>query len=197
VSVAADALRAAVNAATTDENGQPSGLLAALAGSLVSGALSFLQYLTRFAVVAAALAGAPLLASGRAATSLLQRVALSAVAVWYVPPLVLHTAAAAAAVVWGVAVAAASKAAVASPTAPSAHYAVGAAAGATLFLALNWLASLLLSVVDALFFLYALDRAAGAGPTRPDVADVMGAVPCGAGAGGKRVPPSALDEGAV
>ena len=198
VTVAADAVRSAVDAATTREDGAPAGLLAALFSGAARAALALLEYLTRFALVAAAISGQPLLASGKAATTLLRRVALSAVAVWYVPPLVLHTAAGAAAVVWGGVVAAVVKGSVATPSAPSAHLAVGAAAGGALFVTLNYAASILLSVVEALFFLFAMDRAAGVA-TREDVASVLLDVPCGVmsnGDGtqsGKRVPPSVLD----
>ena len=129
VKVAADAARAAVDAATTRDDGAPAGLLAALLSGAARAALALLECLTRFALVAAAISGQPLLASGKAATTLLRRVALSAVAVWYVPPLVLHTAAGAAAVVWGGVVAAVVKGSVSTPSAPSAHLAVGAAAG--------------------------------------------------------------------
>ena len=202
VTVAADALRAAVDSATTDADGRPTGFLAALAASLARGGLAFIEYLTRFAVVAAAISGGSLLASGKSATRLLKSVALSAVAVWYVPGLVLTTAAGGAAVLWGAAAAVAAR----GVAFPHAQAYVGGAAALSLFLMLSWLAGVVLAVVDALFLLFALDRAAGAAP-QPDVAAALARVPCGvlvsqpdggvAFGAGKRVTVAELDGGAA
>lgn len=58
--------------------------LGAILATLARGALAFLDYLTKFAVVAAAVSGRGLLASGKAATGVLRSAMLDAFGVWCV-----------------------------------------------------------------------------------------------------------------
>ena len=120
-----------------------------------------------------------LVEGARGATSLLRRVALSAAGVWFFPPLVLHSFAAAAGVAWGALAGglyAATKGGVADL--PREAVVLGAASGFTAWLVLAFFSGVLLSVVDAVFYCYALDRDTGA-TTRSDVHEVLDRVPCG------------------
>lgn len=217
------ALRAALNAATApDEEGRGPGILASMVAALAGGLLELLRVLTKYATIAAAITGAGLVDAGRAATSLLSQQSLSALGVWYFPPLVLHAYAALAAGVWGLGAGAAY--AVTAPAAAHGRtgddyaqtvltHAVGVGMAAVVLVGAitTFATGVLLSAVDALFFTWALDRAGGGAVARPDAASVFEAVPCGvvveqpdgglaygAGGGGRRryVPPSQLPAGA-
>ena len=214
-------LRAALNAVTSSGEGEGGpGILFSLFAAIAGGLIELLQVLTKYATVAAAITGAGLLDAGRSATALLKQQSLSALGVWYFPPLVLNAYVGLAAIVCGAA--AGGLYAVTAPAA--AHGAtgddyaqtvlahavgVGAAAAAGVGAITAFATGVLLSSVDALFFAWALDRAGGGGVARPDAAAVFEAVPCGVvvdqpdgglayGAGGGRrryVPPSQLPAG--
>ena len=59
------------------------------------------EFLTKFATVRAAITGEAFLAAGRSATDLLKRNFLKAYAVWFIPPMVLQTAAFLLSAAWG------------------------------------------------------------------------------------------------
>ena len=82
---AVDALQNAAASSSSNEESLAAGcfqLLASVLAALARGALAFLDYLTKFAVVAAAVSGRGLLASGRAATGVLRSAMLDAFGVW-------------------------------------------------------------------------------------------------------------------
>lgn len=190
VMTATQILRSAIdalqNASSNSNNGEESlaagclQFLGAVLATLARGALAFLDYLTKFAVVAAAVSGRGLLASGKAATGVLRSAMLDAFGVWYFPPLLLSSWTAAAGVVWGAATGVAYHrlGGVASPggsrhgggggaggglsLAWQESAAVGALCGVLAWATLSAVASVLLSAVDALFFCYAADRARAA-----------------------------------
>ena len=82
------AIDALQNAAASNGNGEVSlaagcfRFLGAILATLARGALAFLDYLTKFAVIAAAVSGRGLLASGKAATGVLRSAMLDAFGVW-------------------------------------------------------------------------------------------------------------------
>ena len=173
-----DALRSLASPAPAEDGTQP-GVFAQLLGAIASGLLTLAEFLTKFATVAIAVSGDGLVEGARGATSLLRRVALSAAGVWFFPPLVLHSFAAAAGVAWGALAGglyAATKGGVADL--PREAVVLGAASGFTAWLVLAFFSGVLLSVVDAVFYCYALDRDTGA-TTRSDVHEVLDRVPCG------------------
>lgn len=140
--------------------------------------MQLVEFLTKFATVRAAITGEAFLSAGRSVTDLLARNFLKAYAVWWIPPLVLQTAAFLISAAWGCLV-----------------YGLGwllwhnshqhgyeALLGIMSFL-LAWVvqsffASVLLNIVDVVFVCYAMDRDTQA-VTRPEVHDVMAQVPVG------------------
>ena len=222
VMTASSAVRAALNGAQqeqADDGGRGcAGLIAAILTAVAGGLIELLQVLTKFATISAAISGAGLLEAGKSATALLRSQALSALGVWYFPPLVLNAYVALAAGLAGLG--AGGLYALTAP--PAAHgatgddyaqtvltHAVGLGVASTAIVAAitSFATGVLLSTVDTLFFAWALDRSAGGGYARPDGASIFEAVPCGvvveqpdgglaygSGGGGRRryVPPGQM-----
>lgn len=148
-----------------DGNGNGGGsLLGAVAGAFASSAAAVLEYLNKFAVVQAAITGEPLLAAGRRVTDLLGRNLLSAVAttVWF-PSMLVGLASVTVSLLWGGFVWGAYRLAHGGGAggelnAPANAVVLGVAAGAAALAVLSFLAGVLLSVLDAVFVCFAMDR---------------------------------------
>lgn len=226
VMTASSAVRTALNSASSPAEegggGQP-GLLWSLFAAVTGGLIELLQVVTKFATIGAAITGAGLLEAGRSATALLRSQALSALGVWYFPPLVLSVYVGLAAGLAGLG----AGGAYALTAPPAAHGAtgddyaqtvlthavgLGVAAAALVGGVTSFATGVLLATVDTLFFAWAMDRAGGGGTSRPDAAAVFEAVPCGVvveqpdgdlaygaggGGGGRRryVPPGQMPPG--
>jgi hypothetical protein len=137
-----------------------------LLGLLASCIASIYEYLTKFATVMAAISGEGLLPAGRRVTDLLARNLLNAFAttIWF-PSAVVHLASFTLATLWGGAVWVTyrwlhgSRGASGGELYPSSNAAVlGVLAGAFSLFVLVFVCGVLLSVLDAVFVCFALDR---------------------------------------
>lgn len=144
-------------------------LLLSLLLSCVDFLLSLLEAVTKFAVVRMAITGEALGEACASTSSLLSRNLLDSVGVWWLPGMVLQVTGLLLAGGWGLAVFGASYAAWGGTKVALAS---GAALGASSFVfglvAISYLNSVLLNVVDAAYICFAMDRDAAA-VTRPEV----------------------------
>jgi len=146
------------------------GLLVAVMGCLMGCLIELLELLTKFATVRAAMTGAAFLDAGRDVVALLRRNAMDTYNVWWYPAMVLRLSAGMLAaslsyltfytsqVWWQQAMAPSpdkQKAIVASATA------LAVVTGFLSYFLLSFLSSVLLSIVDAMFVCYAVDREEG------------------------------------
>jgi len=146
-----------------DRAGEGSLLLDILS-ACADGLLSLMEGVTKFTTVQLAITGQPFFAAGRSVVALLSRNLLDTAGVWWFPPLVLQTCSAIVAAAWGALVFYASRtmwggasgAGAADATASALTLAV--LSGATAWVMLAFLSSLVLNVVDAVFVCFAMDR---------------------------------------
>lgn len=176
--------------------------LAQLVLSCADVVYSIIEQLSRFGVVFAAITGDGFFDAARQSTSLLSRNLLDTVAVWFFPGTVVGLTNLALSAAWSVAAGlssyhlafapAATRAAAAAgveeigPVAAQSAVAVGAVAFVFGYAALAFLASVLLSAVDACYLCFAIDRDRHL-VTREEVHAVMVLLPAankGAGSGG-------------
>jgi len=139
--------------------------------------LTILEAVTKFAVVRMAITGEALIPSCRSTADLLARNLLDSVGVWWFPGMILQVTALLLAGLWGGAVAGLSYTYWGgSQVALSSGLMLGAVAFLFGLLAMSYLNSVLLSVVDAVYICYAMDRD-GHTVTRPEVHQVYTLLP--------------------
>ncbi len=144
----------------------------------------FLSALTRFATIRVAVTGDRFWDGARAATDLFKRNLMNAVAVWSFPQMVMHLLCFTASVLFAAAAVAVFAATAVATGDAHADGALGVRLGVWLFvgvaalfwLVLSYVACILLNVVDAVYYCYALDVDKRA-VTRPDVHEMFELVP--------------------
>jgi hypothetical protein len=140
---------------------------------------TLIEYLTKFAVVRMAMTGEAFFEAGHRATDLLRRNFLKAFGVWWFPPMVIQLAAFLLSAAWGLAIFTASWVTWHhQPTGSQEAAALGILSFLMSFVVLAFFGSVLLNVVDAVFFCYAVDKDMQT-VTRADVHDVFSQVPVG------------------
>jgi len=141
----------------SDADSQSGG--ASFLGFIASCLSSLLEYLTKFATVGAAITGEGLIPAGKRVTDLLARNFLEAFAttVWF-PSMVLGMASLTLSTLWGGAVWGAYRSTHGELGAGANAAVLGALAGVVTLFVLSFLTGVLLSVLDAVFVCFALDR---------------------------------------
>ncbi|KAK9813679.1 hypothetical protein WJX73_002989 [Symbiochloris irregularis] len=163
------------------QGGRGDNILFCLLAWALECCLQFIEFLTRFAVVRAAITGEAFLTAGRNAADLFKRNFLKAYAVWWIPPAILRTAALLISAVYGLVVfgiACAMWIPHHHQNGLQAAIMVGIAALVLSLIVHSFFAGILLNIVDVVFMCYAMDRDSQA-VTRGEVHEIMGQLPVG------------------
>jgi len=142
---------------------------------------TLIEYLTKFATIMAAITGEAFLVAGRRSTDLLKRNFLKSYGVWFLPPLILQSAALVLGMLWGFLVFLLYW--LSSHTNRSHGTQEAAILGAISFfvawVVLSFFSSILLDIVDATYLCYAIDKDTQT-ITKPDVHEIYSKMPVGA-----------------
>jgi len=167
-------IRSMLDQARRDNNGN---LCMALLISCLDVIYQILEQFTKFGVVRAAITGEAFMPACRAAVSLLTRNLLDTVGVWWFPGMILQVTAFILSGTWGLGAFGASYAYWGrNNVAMSSAIAVGVVAFFFAFVTLGFINSVLLSIVDAVYLCFAMDRDAHA-CTRIEVHEVYAQLP--------------------
>ncbi|KAK9832158.1 hypothetical protein WJX74_000937 [Apatococcus lobatus] len=164
------------------EEGQAAGIVTSLLACFAEVFFQLVEFLTKFTTIRCAISGEAFLQAGKNAVDLLKRNALNTGAVWFFPQLILSVTAFTLAGALGLAVGLGVR--LTWPDHDSVKTAAIALGVISLVLALVvllFLGNILLDVVDATYFCYAMDLDAQA-VTRADIHDVISKVPSPSGA---------------
>lgn len=138
-------------------------LAMACAAACLSLLLAFVEYITRFATIRAAITGEAFMLAGRNVVGLLKRNAMNAFGVWWLPPMILRSCTFVLAAAWAMTVWLTSYATTWHDK-PQGKASASILAGITFVAAwavLGFLASLLINVIDVIFVCVAMDRDMG------------------------------------
>jgi len=139
--------------------GGVTAIIACICTSCMDCLYAVIQFLSKFAVIQMAITGESFCDAARSVTDLLKRNFLSAYAVWWLPPMILHTVSFLLAAVWG-----ALAGVLSYNTFPddklqlTSAIVLGFIAFGMSLTVMSFFNSLLLNIVDAVFICYAMDK---------------------------------------